>query len=50
MMRVLDYWRLPNGEYIVKLKQVECLESETDLKNTKAAHLGSFFSVLVEEL
>ena len=40
--RVLDYWRLPNREYIVKLKQDDGLECEPDMNNTKPAHLGSF--------
>ena len=29
---VLDYWRLPNGNYIVKLKKDDELESDTDKK------------------
>ena len=41
--RVLDYWRLPNGQYIVRLKQIEGLKCEKDLKNTMPAHLGSFY-------
>ena len=40
--RVLDYWRLPNREYIVQLKQDDGLECEPDMNNTKPAHLGSF--------
>ena len=39
---VLDYWRLPNGESIVILKQDDGLESDTDIRNTMAAHLGTF--------
>ena len=39
--RLPDYWRLSNGEYIVKLKQHEGLEGETDLKITMPADLGS---------
>ena len=33
---------MPNGEYIVNLKQDDGLECDTDLKNTMPAHLGSF--------
>ena len=40
--RALENWRLSNREYIVKLKQYDDLECETDLKNTMPAHLGSF--------
>ena len=40
--RVSDYWRLPNRYYIMKLKQDDGLECETDLKNTMPAHLGGF--------
>ena len=39
---VLDYWKLPNGEYIVKLKEDDGLDSEIDIKNTMPSHLGSF--------
>ena len=39
---VLDYWRLPNGSYIVKLKKNDGLESDTDVKNTLPSHLGAF--------
>ena len=39
---VLDYWRLPNGNYIVKLKKDDGLESDTDVKNTLPSHLGAF--------
>ena len=42
MVRVLDYWRLPNRAYIVKLKQDEGLECETHLKYTMPADLGIF--------
>ena len=43
MMRVLDYWRLPDGERLVKLKQDEGLECETVLKNTMPTHFDRFF-------
>ena len=39
---VLDYWKLLNGEYIVKLKEDDGLDSEIDIKNTMPSHLGSF--------
>ena len=40
--RVLEYLRLPKGEYIVRLEQDKGLEYETALKNTMLAHLASF--------
>ena len=40
--RVLDNWKLPNGEYVVKLKQDDGSECETDLRNTMPARLGKF--------
>ena len=39
---VLDYWKLPNGNYIVKLKKDVGLESDNDVKNTLPSHLGAF--------
>ena len=40
---VLDYWRLPNGNYFVKMKKDEGLDdNDYDLKNTVPAQLGSF--------
>ena len=39
---VLDYCRLPNGNYIVKLKKDDGLESDNDVKNTLPSHLGAF--------
>ena len=39
---VLDYWRLPNGNYIVKLKKDDGLEEVNDVKNTLPSHLGAF--------
>ena len=39
---VLDYWRLPNGNYIVKLKKDDGLEEDNDVKNTLPSHLGAF--------
>ena len=39
---VLQYCRLPNKWYMVKMKQDEAGKSESDLKNTMPTHLGSF--------
>ena len=39
---VLDYWKLPNGSYIVKLKKDAGLEGDNDVKNTLPSHLGAF--------
>ena len=39
---VLDYWRLPNGSYIVKMKKDDGLDDECDIKNTLPAVLGAF--------
>ena len=39
---VLDYWKLPNGNYIVKLKKDDGLDDDCDIKNTLPAVLGAF--------
>ena len=39
---VLDYWRLPNGIYIVKFKQVDGLDGDSNVKNALPSHLGAF--------
>ena len=39
---VLDYWRLPNGNYIVKYEKDDGLDCENDVKNTLPSHLGGF--------
>ena len=39
---VLDYWKLPNGNYIVKLKKDDGLQGDNDVKNTLPSHLGAF--------
>ena len=39
---VLDYWKLPNGNYIVKMKKDDGLDDEYDIKNTLLAVLGAF--------
>ena len=39
---VLDYWKLPNGNYIVKMKRDDGLDDDCDVKNTLPAVLGAF--------
>ena len=39
---VLDYWKLPNGSYIVKLNNDDGSEGDNDVKNTLPSHLGAF--------
>ena len=40
---VLDYWKLPNGNYIVKMKEDDGLDDDDcDIKNTLPAVLGAF--------
>ena len=39
---VLDYWKLPNGNYIVKMKKDDGLDDDCDIKNTLPAVLGVF--------
>ena len=39
---VLDYWKLPNGNYIVKMKKDDGLDDDCDVKNTLPAVLGAF--------
>ena len=39
---VLDYWKLPNGNYIVKMKKGDGLDDDCDIKNTLPAVLGAF--------
>ena len=42
---VLDYWRfwrLPNGNYIVKMKKDDGLDKDCDIENTLPAVLGAF--------
>ena len=38
---VLDYWKLHNGNYIVKMKKDDGLDDDSDIKNTLPAVLGS---------
>ena len=39
---VLDYWKLPNGNYIVKFKKDDGLDSNNNIKYTLPNHLGAF--------
>ena len=39
---VLDFWRLHNGNYIVKMKKDDGLDDDCDIKNTLPAVLGAF--------
>ena len=39
---ILDYWKLPNGNYIVKMKKDDGLDDDCDNKNTLPAVLGAF--------
>ena len=39
----LDYRRLLNGNYIVKVRKDEGLEDDCDNKNSLPAYLGAFF-------
>ena len=39
---VLDYWKIPNGNYIVKMKKDDGLDDDCDIKNTLPAVLGAF--------
>ena len=39
---VLDYWKLPNENYIVKMKKDDGSDDDCDIKNTLPAPLGAF--------
>ena len=39
---VLDYWRLPNRNYIVRMRKNDGLDDDCDIKNILPAHLGAF--------
>ena len=41
-VNVLDYWKLPNGNYIVKSKKDDESEDNNDIKNTLPNLLGAF--------
>ncbi len=40
--KVLCYWRLPNGIYIVKVKKDDGLDCDNDVKNMFPIQLGAF--------
>ena len=40
--RVKDYWKLPNGKYIVKLAMDEGIDNEIEDRNTMPSQLGAF--------
>ena len=39
---VLDYWKLPNGNFIVKMKKDDGLDDDCDIKKNSARGLRSF--------
>ena len=39
---VFDYWKLPNGNYVVKMKKYDGLDDDFDIKITLPAVLGAF--------
>ena len=39
---VLDYWKLSNGHFILKMKKDDGFDSDNDIKNTLPFHLGAF--------
>ena len=39
---VLDYWKSPNGNYIVKTEDDDGLDGDNNVKNTLPSHLGAF--------
>ena len=36
---VLDYWKLPNGIYIIQMKNDDGLDGDNNVKNTLPSHL-----------
>ena len=42
---VLDYWKLPNGNYIVKMKKDDGFDDDCDIKNHLPAVLGAFILI-----
>ena len=40
---VLDYWKLPNGIYVVKMENDDGLDDNINVKITLPSRLGSFF-------
>ena len=47
---VLEYWKLPNGNFIVKFKKDDGLDGDNDVKNTLPSHLGAFILSKVNEI
>ena len=41
---LLDYWKLSNGNYIVKFKKGDGLAGDNDVENTLPSKLGAFIS------
>ena len=39
---LLDYWKLPDENYFVKMKEEDGLDDNCEIKNTLLAHLGAF--------
>ena len=39
---VLDYWKMPNGNYLAKFWKNDGLNGNNDLKNTLPSQLGAF--------
>ena len=39
---VLDFWKLQNGNYMVKMKKDDGSKGDNDMKNTFSSHLGAF--------
>ena len=47
---VLDYWRLPNVIYIVKMKTDDGLDDENDVEKTLSSHLGAFLLTISKRI
>ena len=39
---LLEYWKLPNGTSIVKMKRDDAFDDDCDIKNTLPVVLGAF--------
>ena len=46
---VLDYWKLPNGNCIVKMKKDEGLDSDIHLRNILRYPLGAVIWIILNE-
>ena len=40
---VLDYWKVPNGNYFVKMRKDDGLDDDCDIENTLLMHLGLLY-------